>query len=138
MNLSRVEILRQFNKWLIAWNEHNLDGVMEFMHEDIVFENWDGSTISGKPTLKKSWEPWFRFHKFKFIQEDFFIDEPKQKMLFAWHLEWPSFEKNYTGKPEKRRGVDMLYLRDGKIFRKDTYSKTTIEIDSQRVTLFAE
>jgi hypothetical protein len=46
-------------------------------------------------------------------------------------LEWPSFEKGYEGKSEKRRGVDVLHFEDGKIIKKLTYSKTTIEIDGE-------
>lgn len=139
MNLSRVEMQRHFDHWLIAWNNHDIDGVLEFIHDEIVFENWDDRIISGKATLGKSWGLWFMHHgNFKFIPEDVFMDEANQKIVFAWQLEWPSLEKNYAGKHEKRRGVDVLYLKEGKIFRKNTYSKTSIEIDSLSVTMHAE
>lgn len=138
MNLSRAEILTKFNTWLIAWNEHDLDGVMEFIHEDIIFENWDDSIISGKNSLQKSWSIWYRNHgNFKFIPEDIFIDEADQKMTFTWKLEWTSLEKNYFGKHEKRRGVDILYIKEGKIYKKNTYSKTSLEIDSVSVRMCA-
>ena len=65
----------------------------------------------------------------------FLIDEAEQKMTFTWELEWPSFEKNYAGKPEKRRGVDILYLKEGKIYKKNTYSKTIIEIEGKKISL---
>jgi hypothetical protein len=111
---------------------------MEFMHTDIVFDNWNGRKISGEQNLEKAWKAWFMRHgNFKFIKEDFFIDEANQKMTFTWQLEWPSIEKNYAGQLEIRRGVDILYLKEGKIIRKDTYSKTTIEIDSLPVTMYA-
>ncbi|HET7115498.1 MAG TPA: nuclear transport factor 2 family protein [Hanamia sp.] len=139
MNLSRIELQQHFDKWLIAWNNHDIRGVMEFMHNDIVFDNWNGRKISGKSNLEKTWKAWFMRHgNFKFILEDVFIDELNQKMGFTWQLEWPSLEKKYAGKPEKRRGVDILYLKEGKIFKKNTYSKTTIEIDSLQVTMYAE
>ena len=48
-----------------------------------------------------------------------------------------TLEKNYVGRSEKRRGVDILYLNGDKIFRKNTYSKTTIEVDSRWVTMQA-
>ena len=138
MNLSRVEMQWHFDQWLVAWNEHNIEGVMKFIHDDIVFDNWNGWIISGKIALEKSWKAWFMHHgNFKFIQEDILIDEAEQKMTFTWLLEWPSFEKNYIGKPEKRRGVDILYLKEGKIYKKNTYSKTVIEIDSKQITMFA-
>lgn len=43
-------------------------------------------------------------------------------------------EKGCEGRNESR-GVDVLHFEDGKIFRKLTYSKTTLEIDDQRVRL---
>lgn len=139
MGLSRSEMQRHFDQWFIAWNNHDIDGVMEFLHDEIVFENWDEKKISGKPNLAKSWGFWFMRHgNFKFFLEDLFIDEMNQKMAFSWKLEWPSLEIKYPGKQERRRGIDILYLRDGKIFRKNTYSKTAIEIDSRLVALNAE
>jgi len=62
----------------------------------------------------------------------------QQKVLYRWQLEWPSIEKGFEGKPEKRRGVDVMHFKDGKLIKKLTYSKTTLEIDAQRVRLSAE
>jgi hypothetical protein len=136
INLSRAEIFSLFNEWLIAWNEHDLDGVMKLFHENIVFENWNCARIVGKNLLKKSWIPWFSNHgNFKFIEEDLFFDEVEQKMLFKWRLEWPSYLNQYKGKREIRHGVDVLYFQDGKIIQKYTYSKTTIKIDGSSISL---
>jgi len=139
MQLSRPEILDQFDVWLKSWNEHDLEGVMDFIHENIFFENWNGTGVSGKGLLKKAWERWFDNHgNFKFSAEDVFIDEPQQKIAFSWKLEWPSLEKNYFGEPEIRRGMDILHLENGKIKRKITYSKTLLQINSRSITLIAE
>ena len=29
---------------IVAWNAHDLDGVMDLFHEGVVFENWTGGT----------------------------------------------------------------------------------------------
>jgi len=138
MKLSGIEIRNQFNTWLIAWNDHDLNGVMDFMHDDIIFNSWSGAIISGKTALTKSWERWFSDHQnFKFTLEDLIIDENEQKMSFSWELDWPSFEKKYSGKREKRKGVDVLLLKEGKVYKKNTYSKTTLQIDSLKVRLQA-
>jgi ketosteroid isomerase-like protein len=138
MKLSKVEILNLIKDWLIAWDEYNLEGVMELLHDDIVFENWTGITTIGKSNLQRSWVPWFINHgNFKFIEEDIFVDEQEQKVLFSWRLEWPSLEKNYKGQPEVRRGVDVLHFKDGKICNKYSYSKTTIQIDTLSIILSA-
>ncbi|HEU5364340.1 MAG TPA: nuclear transport factor 2 family protein [Hanamia sp.] len=139
MRLSTSEIINEFDDWLNSWNEHNLDGVMNFLHENIFFENWDGASVSGKSLLKKAWERWFENHgNFRFSTEDLFIDEQEQKIAFSWKLEWPSLERKYPGQNEIRRGMDILHLENGKIRKKITYSKTVIQIDNQFITLIAE
>jgi hypothetical protein len=139
MVLSREEIKKALTQWNEAWNDHDLDGVMELFHDEILFENWTGGRAKGKEALRQAWSPWFKNHGgFRFTDEETFIDEVEQKALYRWQLDWPSFEKCYEGLPERRRGVDVLHFRDGKIINKLTYSKTTVEIDGGRVRLSPE
>lgn len=134
--LTRDEMSSAFARWGAAWNEHDLDGVMDLFHDEIYFENWNGGSIRGKENLREAWAPWFTNHgDFKFTTEETFIDEVDQKMLFRWQLDSPSFEKGQGDKHEARRGLDVLHFRDGKIIEKLTYSKTTIELDGERVRL---
>ena len=136
MTLSRDEIVKVLKQWNLAWDNHDLAGVMDLFHEEVFFENWTGGKVRGKDALRKAWQPWFANHgNFRFIEEETFIDEKEQKVLYRWLLEWPSFEKGYEGKPEKRSGVDVIHFKDGKIINKLTYSKTTVEIDGQRQAL---
>jgi ketosteroid isomerase-like protein len=136
--LSRSDIKKSLKKWNLAWDNHDLDGVMELFHDDVLFENWTGGRAKGKENLRKAWAAWFENHGgFRFTEEETFIDAEQQKALYRWQLDWPSLEKGFGGRPEKRRGVDVLHFRDGKIIQKLTYSKTTIEIDGQRVPLLA-
>ena len=133
---SRSEIKSKLIKWNQAWDRHDLEGVMQLFHEDVLFENWTGAKIRGRDSLEKAWAPWFENHGgFRFTEEDTFIDEAKQKVLYRWQLDWPSMEKGFEGRPESRRGVDVLHFKDGKIIKKLTYSKTTLEIDGQRIPL---
>jgi ketosteroid isomerase-like protein len=135
----REEIERALRKWQQAWSEYDIDGVIELFHDDALFENWTGGQAKGKAAIRQAWTSWFANHGgFRFTEEETFIDEVEQKVLFRWQLEWPSFEKGYEGRFERRRGVDVLHFQDGKIIRKLTYSKTTIEIDGKRVRLLAE
>ena len=133
---SRSEIKSKLIKWNQAWDRHDLEGVMQLFHEDVLFENWTGAKIRGRDSLEKAWAPWFESHGgFRFTEEDTFIDEAEQKVLYRWQLDWPSMEKGFEGRPESRRGVDVLHFKDGKIIKKLTYSKTTLEIDGQRIPL---
>ena len=139
MFLSKSEILKQIKQWLLAWDEYNLDAVMEIMHDDVIFENWTGEIIRGKNKLRRSWLPWFKNHGiFKFTEEDIFIDEQEQKVVFQWKLEWPSLEEQFKGKQEIRQGVDVIHFLEGKMVRKSSYSKTTIQIDNAPIALLAQ
>jgi ketosteroid isomerase-like protein len=139
MLLSRKQIKKALTQWNRAWNSHDFDGVMELFHDEILFENWTGGRAKGKEALRHAWSPWFKNHGgFRFTEEETFIDEVEQKALYRWRLDWPSLEQCYEGRPERRWGVDVLHFRDGKIVQKLTYSKTTVEIDGERVRLSAK
>ena len=136
MSLSRNEIEEALKEWNLAWEKHDLEGVMNLFHEEVVFENWTGARVRGKKALYNAWQPWFAEHgNFRFIEEETFIDEKEQKALYRWLLEWPSLESGHKGKAEKRRGVDVIHFKNGKIIAKFTYSKTTIEIDGKRQSM---
>ena len=136
MYLTKSEIETALRKWNIAWDNHDLKGVMDLFHEEVLFDNWTGGIVRGKEALHKAWAPWFANHGgFRFIEEETFVDVDQQKVLYRWLLEWPSFEKGQLGNPEKRRGVDVIHFKDGKIINKFTYSKTTLEIDGERHAL---
>jgi len=129
MSTSGAALLDLLDTWLAAWNAHDLDGVMAPMHNDVVFENWNGATVRGKRALRRAWTPWFRNHgDFCFTAEDVLLDETAQKMSFRWSLEWPSPEQGRRGQREIRRGVDTLHFVDGQIREKHSYSKTTTRI----------
>ena len=134
--VKRERMIEILTRWNEAWNEHDIEKVSALFHEDILFENWTGANIRGAAALRQAWEPWFRNHGgFRFTTEDLFVDETAQKALFQWTLDWPSIERGCEGKPERRRGVDVMHFQDGKIIRKYTYSKTTLEIEGRRVKL---
>ena len=137
--LSRKEMEQCLKRWYQSWLNYDLEGVMELFHDEILFENWTGGKAQGKEALRQAWAGWFADHRgFLFTEEETFIDEARQKVLYRWQLDWPSFEKGYEGRPETRRGVDVMHFKDGKIFRKLTYSKTTILIDGKRIRLSAQ
>ena len=136
MKLTRNQLTSALREWNQAWDNHDLQGVMALFHDEVTFDNWTGGTVRGKAALEKAWAPWFANHGgFRFIEEETFIDEKEQKALYRWRLEWPSFEKGREGRPEERRGVDVIHFRDGRIINKFTYSKTTVEIDGKRHAL---
>ncbi|MBI5014111.1 MAG: nuclear transport factor 2 family protein [Deltaproteobacteria bacterium] len=134
--LNRTEILEALSRWYDAWNAHDFEAVMALFHDQVVFENWTGGKAEGKVALRAAWGGWFADHgEFRFDEEDTFVDEAAQKALYRWTLRWPSREPGREGQPEVRCGVDVLHFEGGKIVRKLTYSKTTLEIGGVRVRL---
>jgi ketosteroid isomerase-like protein len=136
--LSRDELERTITEFNEAFNAHDLDEVLDMLHEEVYFENWTGGRVRGIESLRAAWAPWFRDHGgFLFTHEDVLIDEAQQKAVALWRLDWPSTEAGYEGFPETRRGVDVMRFEDGKVVEKLTYSKTTLEIDGGTVKLRA-
>ncbi len=138
IKLAKNELLELFKSWLKSWGKYDLNSIMALFHEDIVFKNWDGTVVKGKSLLEKTWRLWFSKGKdFRFIKEDIFVDEEEQKLLFSWRLEWLSNEVEYKGENEIRRGVDIVHFIDGKIIKKESYSKTKVKIGSRNIILKA-
>ncbi len=136
--LTRDEIEDALAKMNEAFNSHDLEGVLEWLHDEIYFENWTGGRVKGVESLNVAWAPWFKDHGgFRFTHEDTLIDEGQQKAVTRWRLDWPSTETGYEGLHETRRGVDVMRFEDGKVIEKLTYSKTTVEIDGRIVRLRA-
>jgi len=137
--LSRKELANLLQQWEGAWNRHDLEGVIALFHEDVLFDNWSGARVQGKERLRRAWMAWFADHgDFRFAEEETFIDEETQKVLYRWRLEWASPAPQYRGQREVRRGVDILHFADGKIIQKLAYCKTTVTIAGNRVALVAE
>ena len=139
MKLSKLEFETALQKWNEAWANYDLDGVVDLFHENVLFDNWTGGRAEGKEKVRQAWKPWFENNGgFKFTEEDIFIDEDEQKVLFRWRLDWPSTEQGFENEAEVRRGVDVMRFENGKIIEKLTYSKTTLEISGERVQLTAK
>ena len=136
--LTRDQIMKVLAEMNESFNVHDLEGVLEKLHEEVYFENWTGGWVRGVEPLRVVWAPWFKDHRgFRFTHEDALIDEGEQKAVTRWRLDWPSTEAGYEGLPETRRGVDVMRFEDGKVIEKLTYSKTSLEIDGRRVRLRA-
>lgn len=129
------EFERVFEEWLGAWNSQDLDAVIALFAEDAVFESWNGMRVEGREGIGKAWRAWFDGDPFEFSVEELFFDEVSQRAAFAWVYEGPGTGGAREPGRETRRGVDLIRFEDGKIVRKTTYSKTTIEIDGRRRVL---
>jgi ketosteroid isomerase-like protein len=131
--VTREELAGAVEKWLQAWNRHDLDEVVALFSETAVFETWAGLRIEGRENIRKAWAGGFGAGGFSFTREDMVIDEAGQTVVFPWIYEGPA--KCFDGRIEKRRGIDLIRFKDGMIAEKITYSKTSLEVEGRRITL---
>ena len=50
--LDREKTIEALTRWNDAWNDHDLDRVMELLHDEVEFENWTGGCVRGKKALR--------------------------------------------------------------------------------------
>jgi hypothetical protein len=131
MMLDKTHMEAFLEEWMLAWNRHDLDGVLRPMAEDVVFEHWNGRTVHGKRRLELAWQPWFAAHgNFRFDLRETCFDPAQQALTFEWRLDWPSPEASHAGLRELREGVDVIRLADGKIIAKRSYIKTLLKMET--------
>jgi ketosteroid isomerase-like protein len=106
-----------------AFNRDDLDGVMAFMAEDAIYDQFNGARAVGKAAIREAFVPQFRgdFGRIRFVEEDLFVDEAAQKSLISWTC---TLERDGT----KRgwRGLDVLHFANGLVVEKHTYAKADV------------
>jgi ketosteroid isomerase-like protein len=115
-----IDVINRFNE---AFNRHDVDGIMALMTEDCIFENTapkpDGNRYVGAKAVRGYWERFFkRTPDAYFAGEDIFASG--DKCLVRWDFRYTGPD----GKPDHVRGVDVFYMRDGKVAEKMSYVKT--------------
>ena len=103
-----------------AFNRDDLDGVMSFMADDAVYEEWNGTISRGAAAIRAAFVPQFRgdFGTIRFIAEDLFVDAATGKAL----IRWVCTLETKRG-PAAWRGLDILHVENGRITQKLTYAK---------------
>jgi ketosteroid isomerase-like protein len=121
-----ADAARQFTR---AFNENDLDAVMEWFAEDSVYDQFDGAQARGLAEIRRAFEPQFAgaFGVMKFIEEDLFVDAIERKVMISWECSIET--KQGTG---SWRGLDLLHFDERpRITRKATYAKaTTLKLDA--------
>jgi len=113
-----LAVVHRFND---AFNRHDVDGIMEMMTADCVFENTrpapDGTRVEGAAEVRAVWERLFASSpQAHFECSDLFAAGDRAVVL--WTYRWVK-----DGGPGHVRGVDVFRVRDGKIAEKLSYVK---------------
>jgi len=119
LTLSTLAQVARFNE---AFDRHDVDGVMEAMSEDCVFENTcpppDGERYEGQGSVRGFWEHFFTSSPdARFTAEETFA--AKERCVVRWRYDWAGKD----GTPGHIRGVDLFLVRDGKVAEKLAYVK---------------
>ena len=113
------DVIDRFNE---AFNNHDVDGVMALMTDDVLFDNTspspDGKRVEGQEAVRAFWEKFFSVNpRAWFDTEDMFVVD--DRCTTRWRF---TFDKDV---PEKGhvRGADVFKVRDGKVCEKLSYVK---------------
>jgi len=103
-----------------AFNRDDLDGVMSFMADDAVYDEFNGTVNRGTAAIRAAFVPQFRgdYGKLRFHTEDLFVDAAAGKALIRWRC---TLETKRG--PAAWRGLDLLHVEHGRITEKLTYAK---------------
>ena len=103
-----------------AFNRDDLDGVMAFMAEDAIYDEFNGTINRGAGAIRAAFVPQFRgdYGKLRFNTEDLFVDAIEGKALIRWLC---TLETKRG--PAAWRGLDILHVKNGRITEKLTYAK---------------
>ena len=109
-----------------VWNGHAIEGIIEMMTEDVIFEAsfgndpW-GTRITGKPAVRAFLEA--MFDRIPDIRWDEIRHHAAPDQVT---VEWLTSGSPRGGTPYKVEGCDILTIRDGKIAAKRSYRKGRI------------
>ncbi len=120
-----IDAARQFTR---AFNDNDLDGVMEWFAADSVYDQFDGAQARGRDEIRTAFEPQFAgaFGVMKFDEEELFVDANERKAMISWACSIESKKGTVSW-----RGLDLLSFDERlKIKRKSTYAKAkTLKLD---------
>ena len=108
-----------------AFNREDLDGVMSFMADDAVYDEFNGTINRGAPAIRAAFVPQFRgdYGKLRFHTEDLFVDAAAGKALIRWLCTLETKKG-----PAGWRRLDILHVENGRITQKLTYAKAKVPL----------
>ena len=123
--MNRADLEDLVVRFTETFNRDDLDGVMSFMAEDAVYDEFNGSVSRGREAIRKAFVPQFRgdFGTIRFHTEDLFVDPETGKALIRWRC---TLERD--GRTDGWRGLDILHFEDGLLKQKLTYAKARIPL----------
>jgi ketosteroid isomerase-like protein len=125
MSMEREKLAELVIQFTEAFNRDDLDGVMSFMADDAVYDEFTGTINRGAAAIRAALVPQFRgdYGKMRFNAEDLFVDAPTGKALIRWQC---TLETKRG--PAAWRGLDIIHVVNGRITEKLTYAKAKVPL----------
>src|SRR5262245_56503628 len=122
-SMEREKLADLVVKFTEAFNRDDLDGVMSFMADDAVYDEFTGTINRGAAAIRAAFVPQFRgdYGKLRFNTEDLFVDAQAGKALIRWQC---TLETKRG--PAAWRGLDIIHVVNGRITEKLTYAKAKV------------
>lgn len=120
-NTLAKDTLAAVERFNAAFNNHDVDAVMQAMTENCVFESTnpapDGARIVGQDAVRAFWEQFFKTNPDAYFEaEDIFSSG--NRCVVRW-----IYRKMKNGEPWHLRGVDVFKVENGKVAEKLAYVK---------------
>jgi len=117
-----ADLVIQFTE---AFNRNDLDGVMSFMADDAIYDEFTGTINRGAAAIRAAFVPQFRgdHGTMRFNTEDLFVDATAGKALIRWQC---TLETKRG--PAGWRGLDIIHVANGRITEKLTYAKAKVPL----------
>ena len=128
--MNGVELQGFIDRYNQAWNDHDVDAIVEMHTPDSVFENHTtgdvnvgreaiGESISGIFTVF----PDLRFETRRaYIRDDLVVQEWTARGTHLGKMSRAGLEVEPTGRSVEYRGMDVIPIENGLVARKDVYS----------------
>ena len=123
--------LQEFiDRYNAAWNDHDVDGIVELHTENSVFENHTTGDVNvGKDAIGNAIRGIFTVFpdltfetRRQYIRDDLVVQEWTARGTHLGKMMRAGLEVEPTGKQVEYRGMDVIPIEGGKVARKDVYS----------------
>jgi steroid delta-isomerase-like uncharacterized protein len=121
------ELIDRYNA---AWNEHDVDAILDMHTEDSVFENHTTGDLNvGKEAIGNAIRGIFTVFpdltfetRRRYIRDDLVVQEWTARGTHLGKMTRGGLEVEPTGRQVEYRGMDVIPFEHGKVARKDVYS----------------
>ena len=122
-NSKKQMTVAQLAQFSAAWNRHDIDDLMNFMHEECIFQtaagpNAYGTRHEGMDAVRAAFESaWINIPDAQWLNDQHFVDGD------FGVSEWTFVGTTGDGSCIETDGVDIFTFKDGKIQMKNVFRK---------------